>query len=507
MAEEEKKSGQAGGAQLSTKVEAVQSNAPVTQAIESVGTAQPVIPNSQNEAHQPVQTVMPADAKPATAQPSAYNLNSSGASKGKISFLEKLIAGSDKNDKGAGNVFTKIFGKGGKISATAGQQALPSAMPQTAPSLSALLGPKPQFSARAYEEAENDRKKTAKLLFQFSLLAAVAVYGYFYSQLNSNFTWFTDQLGPNAAVKFESTNNEIQQKQTDLNVFRYRMARLWLDEVNWKIDTFQEQRAIAKSDSVEKGKRSAAEKEFIVLKNDIKKDLSEAKKILSSPLGIDTFSLRPISPEEREESYENLLKEKLGSQKSALFREKEPNQSEIMLLENVLRLIENKPFRNTIVSADLEKISDDELGSMLVKIRGEGTDELSSINRIRSKRLDWGAVLADIYNVTRKADQYYGQGFFNTVGGFMFSSYKFNSETGRIAISGSTKTSDSKTFSFIAKLIESIERSPKFKDIDFRTFSKSKDEKGDFSSSISLDFSIQEGTDPRDDVDASLTKS
>ena len=178
-----------------------------------------------------------------------------------------------------------------------------------------------------------------------------------------------------------------------------------------------------------------------------------------------------------------------------------------MLLENVLRLIENKPFRNTIVFADLEKISDDELGSMLVKIRSEGTDELSSINRLRSKRLDWGAVLADIYNVTRKADQYYGQGFFNTVGGFMFSSYKFNSETGRISMSGATKTSDSKTFSFIAKLIESVERSPKFKDIDFRSFTKSKDEKGDFSSSINLDFSIQEGSDPRDDVDTSLTKS
>ena len=439
-------------------------------------------------------------AKPVT-EPEAYNLNASGASKGKTSFLEKLIAISDKDSKGGGNVFTKIFGKGGKISATAAAgQNLPSVMPQTAPSLSALLGPKPQFSARAYEEAENDRKKTAKLLFQFSLLVVVAVYGYFYSQLNSNFTWFTDQLGPNAAVKFESTNNEIQQKQTDLNVFRYRMARLWLDEVNWKIDAFQEQRAIATplSGAAGGGKRAAAEKEFVALKNDIKKDLSEAKKILSAPVGIDTFSLRPISPEEREESYENLLKEKLGSQKSALFREKEPNQSEIMLLENVLRLIENKPFRNTIVFADLEKISDDELGSMLVKIRSEGTDELSSINRLRSKRLDWGAVLADIYNVTRKADQYYGQGFFNTVGGFMFSSYKFNSETGRISMSGATKTSDSKTFSFIAKLIESVERSPKFKDIDFRSFTKSKDEKGDFSSSINLDFSIQEGSDPRD---------
>ena len=70
-----------------------------------------------------------------------------------------------------------------------------------------------------------------------------------------------------------------------------------------------------------------------------------------------------------------------------------------MLLENVLRLIENKPFRNTIVFADLEKISDDELGSMLVKIRSEGTDELSSINRLRSKRLDWGAVLVPIFTM------------------------------------------------------------------------------------------------------------
>ena len=89
----------------------------------------------------------------------------------------------------------------------------------------------------------------------------------------------------------------------------------------------------------------------------------------------------------------------------------------------------------------------------------------------------------------------------------MFSSYKFDSETGRISMSGATKTSDSKTFSFIAKLIESVERSPKFKDIDFRSFTKSKDEKGDFSSSINLDFSIQEGSDPRDDVDSLLTKS
>lgn len=488
MAEEQKKSDQAGQAAAQVGISVAAQAAGATQSV-----AQPAVQS------------VPATEKPANP-PEAYNLNSTGASKDKPSFLEKLIASSDKAGKSGGNVFTKLFGKGSKL-ATAPQSAVP--MPQTAPSLSALLGPKPQFSARAYEEAEKDRRKTAKTLFQFSLLVGIAVFAYFYSQLDPNFTWFTDQLGPNAAIQFESTNNEIQAQQTELNVFRYRMARLWLDEVNWKIDGFQEQRVIATplSGAENKTKRAAAEKEFAVLKDNIKKDLTEAKKILGAPLGIDTFSLHPITAEEREASYEQLLKEKLSSQKSALLREKEPNQAEIMLLDNVIRLIGNKPFKNLIVSADLEKISDDDLANLLGKIREEGTDELSSINRIRSKRLDWGAVLADIYNVTRKADQYYGQGYFNTVGGFMFSTYRFDSETGRISMSGVTKTSDSKTFSFIAKLIESIERSPKFKDIDFRSFSKSKDEKGDFSSSINLDFSIQNGTDPRDEVDSALTKS
>ena len=64
------------------------------------------------------------------------------------------------------------------------------------------------------------------------------------------------------------------------------------------------------------------------------------------------------------------------------------------------------------------------------------------------------------------------------------------------------KTSDSKTFSFIAKLIDSIEKSPKFKDIDFRSFAKTRDESGDFSSGINLDFALQKGADPRDDVPA-----
>ena len=108
-------------------------------------------------------------------------------------------------------------------------------------------------------------------------------------------------------------------------------------------------------------------------------------------------------------------------------------------------------------------------------------------------------------SVTRKADLYYGEGLFKTVGGFLFSTYRFDAKTGRISITGVTRTSDSKTFSFISKLVDSIEKSPYFKDIDFRSFSKSRDDSCDYSSSINLEFSLQNGFDPRDDQNAANT--
>lgn len=460
MAEEAKKSDQAAPAQPSMLAAKQAAGQPAVQPTQAAGQAEQT-PQKATDVQSAQSSKQPAN------PPESYNLNGSDAAKGKPSFLEKLV-----NNGKSSNIFTQISAAGNKINSG---QALPTSIPGF--SLASLIGPKPKFSARAFEEAEAKHRKTAKTIFQFALLVAVAVYGFFYSRLNPNFTW----TGPNAAVRFESANNELQKTQTDLNLLKYRMARLWLDDVNGNIDAYQ--------------KKPSPE-----LKTKIKKSLTEAQKILSQPFGEDIVSLYPITPEEREQFYEALLKEKLIQQKAALAGNEKADKGEFMLVDNVLRLIENKQFIKTVVVADFEKMSDEEFGLLLQRIREEGTDELSAIDKIRKQRLDWASVIEDIHNVTRQADMYYGQGLFKTVGGFMFSNYKFDSEQGRITISGVTKTSDSKTFSFIAKLLESIEKSPKFKDIDFRSFSKSKDETGDFSSSVNLDFSIQKGFDARDEI-------
>lgn len=379
-------------------------------------------------------------------------------------------------------------------------QAVLGAPPPAAPSLSALLGPKPVFSARVMEEKEARRRKFAKTLFFLAVLASLGVYGFFESQLNPNFTLLNDQLGPNVAVRFEASNSELKDKQTELNLINYRYARLLLDEANSQIDPFQRQTAIFNSPFSTNTQKQNAEVQLQILGAGIKKTLGDVQKNLSKPLGIDTFTQKPITPEEREAEFEKLLKEKLNKEKTALNADQKPNLSEIRLIENVSRLVENKSFRQTLLAQDLGKISEEAFSGMLTKIREQGSDELSAIDKVKAQRINWGEVIADVHAVTTKADPYYGQGLFKTVGGFLFSSYRFDAKSGRISVSGLTKRSDSKTFSVIAELVDAIEKSSKFKDIDFRSFSKSKDESGDYSSSVNLEFALQKGPDPRDTV-------
>jgi hypothetical protein len=367
-----------------------------------------------------------------------------------------------------------------------------------APTLSALLGPKPIFSARALEEVEARRKKTAKTVFFLSALILLGAYGFFYSQLNPDFTWLNDQLGPNVAARFESSNSELKAKQTERNLINYRMARLLIDEVNSQIDPFQRQTAIKNSSFATVAQKQNAELELQILGASIKKTLGDTQKILALPLGIDIYTREPIAQQAREAEFENLLKAQLGKERAALTSDSKPNTVEIRLIENVLRLVENKSFRSTLLAQDLGKISEDAFSGMLAKIREEGSDELSAIDKVKVKRLDWGSVISDIHAVTTKADPFYGQGLFKTVGGFLFSSYRFDAKSGRISISGLTKRSDSKVFSAIAELVDAIEKSPKFKDIEFRSFSKSKDDSGDYSSSVNLEFTLQTGKDQRD---------
>lgn len=467
----------------------------------------PVVPT----AVQPVAASAPATV--ATQQPAktvpaaAYNLggvNGSGQENaGKLTLLQKLLGKTAPQPASVpigvpvvSSVPAVVPAPGPGIPIGAAPAApvsvlTPTPQAQTA-SLATLLGPKPVFSQKTYQDNEKRRQKITQILFACAVGLFFATYGFFYTQLNQKFTWFSNQLGPNLANRFDGSNNELHAKQTEVNVARFRMARLLLDEVNSQSDVFD--RLLAQQGLDKTPLQS--------LETSLKNLLSIVQKIFAQPIGIDTYSREPVSQLERDKLFETLLRQRLELDRAVLTADSKTSPLELRTIDGVLRLFENRSLRASIAAQDFGKISQKDLSDLLAKIRQEGTDELSTANQLRADRLDWSQIIQDIHSATMKADGYYGQGLFKTVGGFLFNAYNFDTKTGRIGITGITKKSDSKTFSAIADLVDSIEKSPMFKDIDFRSFAKSKDENGDFSSSLNLEFALQKSgeVDLRDDV-------
>ncbi|MBP9718291.1 hypothetical protein KBD59_03275 [Candidatus Gracilibacteria bacterium] len=359
-------------------------------------------------------------------------------------------------------------------------------------SISQLLGPQPIFNKAVYQEAYRKKLKLTQSIFYGAFLIAILVFGFFYVQLNSNITALNDLMGgPNTASSFERSNAEVKNKQTEINLVRYRYIRLLLDDVNLSIDPYL--KAVHDIPVIETTRVADS------LATVIRERLKEIQKQFNENLSIPLITTKPVTFEEREAEFAQLLKDNLIEQKRSLTDQKEPNTDEIRIVENVLRLIENDNLKNALSDKQIDKLSHDELAQLLSTIRADGTDELSSIQKIKLQRLDWAKLIQDIHAIVRKADTYYGQGLFKSVGGFLFSSYRFDAATNRISISGLTKTPNNRTFSFITQLIDAIEKSSKFKDIDFRSFSKTRDDKGDYTSGIDLEFAIQTGSDPRDE--------
>lgn len=421
-----------------------------------------------------------------------------------------------QNAPDSGNVFTKLFGAQKSLEASKPvEQAAAlklsngAASSQKPVSIASLLGPKPE--QKDFEALEAKRTKLAKGLLGFAVFAVIAVYAFFSSQLNADFTYLNDQLGPNVASLFASTNSTLEARQTAINVIKYRMANLWLNDVSFNIDAYKHAMATLNSDTAAMLEKQTAQSQLTVLEASVKESLKNMQDILSQDLGVDTYTLQPVTREQREERYFGLLRESFAKERAVAAGDSKPNRDAIRAVDDVIRLVDNKRFIAMIKNKNFSDMTREELESFLDEIREQGTDELSSVNRIRQGRLDWGRVIRDIHAVImRKADPLYGQGLFRTVGGFMFNAYRFDAATGRITISGTTKRSDGRIFSVITDLIDSIEKSNKFKDIDFRSFAKSRDERGDYSSAINLEFSLQEGNDPRDgeiQADADLPTS
>jgi len=409
------------------------------------------------------------------------------------SVLEKLIgsnqaAGVASSQDAAknGNVFTRLFGK-------------PKTPSVTAPVKQSVLGPRPMLSVTSTFSREVDKRKSqkaARVLMIVVLLVFLSA-GYFTLMLNPTFTLF----GKNVSTTFVEGVQELKKVQINFNESNLRIAQLHLDRIIQLGDSFRHHYAISQTGDRSAQNKAASEAELVRLRSEIKASAGAVKDAFSKSFAMSIDQSLGFTLAVSESDFITATQEVFQKQKNDLSNVNDPAVIlESRRVESILRILSDESFRQYFANLSVDDMKDADVIATLDSIEEKGADDLSVIGRLKKNRIRWTQVIADIEHITRQVDTLFGQGLYDEIGGIEYTGYDFDKDSGRVSITGVTKTEDSRTFSLIANLIDRFEKSPQFKDVDMRSFSKSESENGGFASSIRLSFSLQTETDQRDDL-------
>ncbi|MFC1810920.1 hypothetical protein ACFLZH_05450 [Patescibacteria group bacterium] len=111
---------------------------------------------------------------------------------------------------------------------------------------------------------------------------------------------------------------------------------------------------------------------------------------------------------------------------------------------------------------------------------------------IKSNRIRWAVLINEIEKITKDIDTLYNTGFFEELGGIKYSAFDFDAETNQIILIGQAKKDDGNTFTLVANLIDALEQSLIFTDVDNRSFPKTGSDEEGYMSSFRIELSLEE---------------
>lgn len=324
-----------------------------------------------------------------------------------------------------------------------------------------------------------------KLLFALVCMAAIASVLFFTSQLTNAFDFVTKTTGkevPNLSKDVGIQAENIFQKQTDFNFYRFLQAKMYVDQISYHGDSFMKNYEIFNSKTASSSERKKAKDDMVPLKENLSVAFAAAKDKLSAPMYQDITSLDYKSANEvtKTQQIESAFKESLvnkfnttiaGIQNSSNTNDKADYKN----YTYALMLVNNPQLQNLIKTTNFAEISGDDKAvyDLVKQINSLVVNDFSVIQHIKEGRIKWSDVINEIDHRTSQVDTYYSKDFYESYGGIRYSSYDFDSDAGKISISGETKRFDAKNFTMIASLIEELNNSDLFSGAEMRSFTKS----------------------------------
>jgi len=342
-----------------------------------------------------------------------------------------------------------------------------------------ILGPIPELQTKLTGSYDPSKKtfKLAMTLFISLACVSLAILGFFYAEMNPKFDLLAGIRGPNTIQRLNNSRTDIITMQTAINQKNYLLLNFYLQQLSYLSDSYSTARSV-------QGVKSTTD-----LQSNILLTYENALSVWKEPK---TASRIP------EQTFTDELKKTLSAELAKLKKEDQTDliKSQIKDYENTINLINNKKLatffnKNTDdIKADLP-LDDTKLYALTTEALSTLNNEFSVLSNIKSTRMHWAEIVNEIEKATKNVDTLYNTGFYEELGGIQYNSYDFNAKSGKIIISGKVKKDDGSTFSLIANLIDALEKSDMFVNVDNRSYPKSGSEDEGYTSSFRIEFNIQ----------------
>ncbi len=132
------------------------------------------------------------------------------------------------------------------------------------------------------------------------------------------------------------------------------------------------------------------------------------------------------------------------------------------------------------------------LRELAAQILASTKSDIATIAELKKKRVNWSNVIRKIANETGNIrDAHYGDSAaYESYGGIVYTGYEFDTVSNKIVLSGISKTLDGTNFTLLSNLIQQMESSPDFENVEMRSFTKSKSGSGTSGDAYFANFKI-----------------
>jgi hypothetical protein len=381
---------------------------------------------------------------------------------------------------------------------------------EAAAKLKPILGNAAAMQKTLEQEKEyRTRKKLRLMQFVFTgvfVLSALTFF-YFYSELSPSFNFF----GPNTTARLSDVNKNLTGLQTEINKYRYLAAQQDLNEFSFLVDQFMDKTSRVADPTTPSTMQTQLSADVTELKNSMPTVLTRIKSNLGQDIVIKTLrseSEPELTDDLMLQQFESALRDSLLKYKTEIGQGQE-NVQDIRMVDNAINLVSNKALIASIKGVSIDKFKKDmddyvaapgdavkrkNLQTLFSSILSSTKSDIATISAIKNARINWSTVISQIEKVTAGTDLN-----FNTPkASIIYSGYEFDTLTNKVMLSGVTKTENADNFTIMSTLIDNLEGSPYFQDVEMRSFSKSASDFG-YQANFKIDLSLEtNGTSPQD---------